>query len=219
MLAASTSTVCRLVSTGRVWLCDDDLGVSRGPSYALAHDARGYLWIGSERGPVRFDGLAWETPASLAPLGACIVRGFAEAPDGLLWIGTDNAGVACIDRDTTPYRITARLTAADGLPGDTVGAVCVDRHAQVWAATTGGVALIRNGRVRRCFGVADGLPSERAWTICCDHRDRVWVGTKGGLALIDGEAVTAVDTAGADARPRGVHVACMWSAATRAATS
>ena len=162
---AAPSTACRLVPSGRVWLCDDDLGVSRGPSYALAHDARGYLWIGSERGPIRFDGLAWETPTGLAPLAACIVRGFAEAADGALWVATDNAGLARIDLDAPPYRLTARLTAADGLPRDTVGAVCVDGAGQVWAATNGGVACLRDGRVQRRIGEADGLPSARAWTI------------------------------------------------------
>lgn len=206
--AEAASTPCRLVPSGRVWLCDDDLGVSRGSSNALAHDARGYLWIGSERGPVRFDGLAWETPASLAPLGACVVRGLAQAPDGALWVATDNVGLARIDLDTTPYRITTRLTVADGLPSDTVGALCVDRRGQVWAATNGGVALIRDGRPPRRFTVADGLPSERAWTICHDYRDRVWVGTKGGLALIAGETVMPVDTADAAGHPRGVHVVC-----------
>jgi len=206
--AAAASTTCRLVPSGRVWLCDDDLAISRGSSNALAHDARGYLWIGSERGPVRFDGLAWEAPASLAPLGACIVRDFAQAPDGALWVATDNAGLARIDLDTTPYRITTRLTVADGLPSDTVGAVCVDRRGQVWAATNGGVALIRDGRPLRRFVVADGLPSERAWTICHDHRDRIWVGTKGGLALIVGETVTPIDTADAAGHPRGVQVVC-----------
>ena len=80
MFSSATSTTCRLIPTGRVWLCDDDLGLSRVPSYALHQDRCGHLWIGSERGPVLFDGLAWETPAGLTPLGACIVCGFAAAP-------------------------------------------------------------------------------------------------------------------------------------------
>jgi len=57
--------------------------------------------------------------------------------------------VARIDLDATPYRITACLSTAEGLPSNTVNAVCVDRRGQVWAATNGGVALIVDGRVRR----------------------------------------------------------------------
>lgn len=208
MFSSATSTTCRLVPAGRVWLCDDDLGLSRAPSYALHQDHHGYLWIGSERGPVRFDGLAWEVPAGLAPLGACIVRGFAAAPDGALWLATDNAGLVCLDLDATPYRITARLGTAESLPSTTVNAVCVDRRGQVWTATNGGVALIADGRVRRRPADADGLPAERAWTLCCDDHGRVWVGLKDGLALIDGETVTRIATTDATGAARGVQVVC-----------
>jgi len=105
MLTPASTTpqaVCRLVRSGRVAVCDDDLGLSRTPTYALAQDAHGYLWLGTEDGPVLFDGLVWAAPASLAILAGSDIRAFAQTPHGRLWIAADGTGLACVD--TTTFR-------------------------------------------------------------------------------------------------------------------
>ena len=64
-----------------------DRGFPGGPVYALAQRADGYLWIGAEKGLVRFDGLAFRLfePTGSATGSGPAVFGVATAPDGSLW--------------------------------------------------------------------------------------------------------------------------------------
>lgn len=207
--ALTTSTICRLVHSGRVAVCDDDLGVSRTPVYALAQDPHGYLWIGTENGPVLFDGLAWSTPAPLAPLAAMDIRAFAQAPGRRLWIATDGAGVACVDVTAPPYQVVAWLGVANGLPSPRVHAVWSDPddpRDHLWAGTHEGLVLLVGDRVARVITESDGLPLATVWSLHGDRDGRLWVGTKAGLAvLVDG--VVRPDLVAADdpVRASGVH--------------
>ncbi len=218
MLASTTpSAVCRLVRSGRVWLCDDDLGVSRAVAYALAQDARGYLWVGTEDGPALFDGLAWSTPASLSALGGRVTKAFAATSDGRLWLGTDGAGLAAVDLAATPYQVAAHLDQTRGLPSARVHTLCHAGDAgadggRVWVGTHDGLTLVRGDRVERVLTTRDGLPSATVWGLCRDPHGRLWVATKGGLAVLDrtGRALrTPLRGAGAArAATTGVHAVC-----------
>src|SRR5436190_9279460 len=67
----------------------DGDGVPLGTVYAIGQDADGYLWIGTDAGLLRFDGVRftpWEeigdTPLPKSPVSALWV-----ARDGSLWVG------------------------------------------------------------------------------------------------------------------------------------
>jgi ligand-binding sensor domain-containing protein len=72
---------------------DSDKGFVGGAVYAICQSGDGYLWIGTERGLVRFDGFAFkliQRPIPNAPaLGA--VRGLVSDAEGNLWIRPDGA--------------------------------------------------------------------------------------------------------------------------------
>src|SRR5215472_8361923 len=63
-------------------------GLPGGPVYAIAQTPDGYLWIGIEKGLVRFDGLNFRlfqySRASGAPMGP--VLGLMTDAEGNLWI-------------------------------------------------------------------------------------------------------------------------------------
>src|SRR5262245_28992232 len=62
-------------------------GYPGGPVYAIAQTSDGYLWIGAEKGLVRFDGLTFQLfePRGNGIEGGPTVLGIAAAPDGSLW--------------------------------------------------------------------------------------------------------------------------------------
>jgi ligand-binding sensor domain-containing protein/signal transduction histidine kinase len=68
-----------------------DKGYTGGAVYAIAQSSDGYLWLGTERGLVRFDGSEF-TPVR-APLGRRktpgAVRGLIEDSEGNLWVRLD----------------------------------------------------------------------------------------------------------------------------------
>jgi diguanylate cyclase (GGDEF)-like protein len=82
----------RLVKSGSGWTIQR--GVERSGSdgliYFLNFDSHGRLWAGTERGVDTWDGAHWThygTEDGLA-WNDCNLNGFAETPDGAIWIGT-----------------------------------------------------------------------------------------------------------------------------------
>src|SRR5262249_37450145 len=87
-------TPCRAVDLNRTmsqyvrerW--GPDRGFPRGPVYAINQTPDGYLWIGTEQGLVRFDGVRFQTMRAIASATAPLthVLGLATDNDGSLWL-------------------------------------------------------------------------------------------------------------------------------------
>src|SRR6185436_2926521 len=63
-------------------------GFPRGPVYSINQTPDGYLWIGTEKGLVRFDGLSFRLMQAASPEPASLshVLGLVAANDGSLWV-------------------------------------------------------------------------------------------------------------------------------------
>lgn len=70
-------------------------GFPGGPVYAIAQTADGYLWIGTEKGLVRFDGLSFQLiqHANTPSLPAGPVLGLAADAEGNLWVRLRSPGI------------------------------------------------------------------------------------------------------------------------------
>lgn len=95
-----------------VWAVSEDLSarfasisdmesVPDGVVTALAQDREGFLWIGSTRGLIRFDGYAFRRYVHQASqpgsIGGNLIRSLLVARDGRLLIGTDADGLSVLD--------------------------------------------------------------------------------------------------------------------------
>ena len=89
-------------------------GLPQNTVQALAQTQDGFLWLGTEAGLVRFDGVEFETfdRNSNPALPGNDIRALLASRDGALWIGTD-AGLARWENGA----ITS-FTTRDGLPGN-----------------------------------------------------------------------------------------------------
>lgn len=152
---------------------------------ALAQDHCGYLWIGTERGPVRFDGLEWCTPASLSALSTFEVLAYDTQESPALWVGTNGAGLWLMDTQPLPYRRLAALTAADGLADDDVHLLCRESAGALWAGTHHGLAVVESRRVVACWTGHDGIPDAGISALCADPAGGVWAGSLQGLLRCD----------------------------------
>jgi len=109
-------------------------------------------------------------PASGRAMGA------HEDRDGGLWFNHYGNGLFHI----TPDGACQRLTTADDLPGDRVGAWFQSSDGGVWLGVThGGLVRLRE-RHFHSIGVAEGLPARTALSVCEDTNGAVWIGTGGG---------------------------------------
>ena len=154
-------------------------GFFKGSIYAIAQMPDGYLWLGTEFGLFRFDGVrsvAWEPPNG-AHLPGGRIRSLLAARDGRLWIGTDQGLASWQD---------GRLTNYPEVAGKFVLSILEDHEATIWAAawgvgsTDGRLCAIRGTRVRcegedgRLSNGIDGLYEDRGGKLWAGNVDGVW---------------------------------------------
>src|SRR5687767_4238676 len=78
---------------------------------AIAQTTDGYLWLGTDQGLVRFDGVRsvpWQPPDG-EPLPNNWIRALLGSSDGTLWIGTLGGLVSFKDGKLTSYAELAEL--------------------------------------------------------------------------------------------------------------
>jgi signal transduction histidine kinase/ligand-binding sensor domain-containing protein len=153
-------------------------GFPLGSTWAIAQDEDGYLWLGTDAGLFRFDGvrfLPWTPPEADPPLRGSI-RSLLSARDGSLWIGFGDAGRAVRVQDGRP-RIYGET---EGLPRAAVTSLVEDADHTIWAVTSRGLFALRDERFQR-VGPEVGLPDTPIYGLRVDPRGRLVVGTGAGI--------------------------------------
>ncbi len=187
-LPAIAQTRPGLVSFQRIAMPDN---VPAHLTTALAQDARGFLWIGTQDGLVRYDGYAFKVyrhrPGDPASLGGSYVRSLLVSRDGRIWVGTISGGLAVLDPKTerfTQYRHDDKQAAS--LANDRIEAIAEDRQGRLWLGTDSGLDRFDpSGTSFDHFRHADGKPgslaSDQLRALLFDRDGRLWVGSRGGL--------------------------------------
>jgi ligand-binding sensor domain-containing protein len=102
-------------------------GFVAGTIHQIAQTQDGYLWLATESGLVRFDGVrtvAWQPPAG-KHLPSNDIRSIVAARDGTLWLGTAKGLVSWKD---------GKLTEYPDLAGRDIYTVYQDRRGVLWAS-------------------------------------------------------------------------------------
>lgn len=151
-------------------------GFTKGAIAAIAQTPDGYLWLGTEFGLVRFDGMRsvpWQPPSG-EQLPSTSIMSLLAARDGSLWIGTGNGLAKWKDGKLTEYA---------ELAGKYIFKVIEDREGTIWASgvaiTTGRLCAIKTNNVS-CEG-DDGVLGRGAFNLFEDSKGNLWAGLKNGL--------------------------------------
>jgi len=166
----------RALTQSRLSVWTSASGLPQATIDAMVQTADGYLWIGTEEGLVRFDGMRFvvsdrqNAPALRSPF----ISALYEAPDKTLWIGTYGGGAARLRN--------GRIEAfhSELLGSDRIRAFLTARDGAIFVATAGGGLLRIDGEKVTRFTTREGLPSDRIWTIADDGEGGLWVATHGG---------------------------------------
>lgn len=160
----------------RSWTSEDGLRGSQ--IWTLQQDRDGYLWLGTNEGLVRFDGvdfLVWREFGG-RPLPGGSVRALSLARDGAMWIGFGATGSVSRVHDGE----VRNYSNDDGLPGSNVLSVLEDRSGTAWAGSLVGLFRLSGDRWQR-VPESDGLTAERIFAVFEDRRGHLWVATDLGI--------------------------------------
>lgn len=179
-----------------VWTTENGLPQNSINAIVQTHD--GYLWLATQGGLVRFDGITFtvfdsaNTPALKSNRISCLYGDRA----GNLWIGTQLGGLVRYVQG----RFSAYATQ-DGLPSNEISSLYEDREATLWVGTTRGLAAWREGRFT-IYSTREGLPHEHVKAMAEDRAGNLWIGTYDGLARFRQGTFTAYTTADGLPAPR-----------------
>ena len=157
-------------------------GFLGGTVYAICQSDDGYLWIGTERGIVRFDGfnftLVQQPIPGLPPIGA--VRGLVADGEGNLWVRLDGPQLL-LYREGKFQNAFSRF----GLQESALTAMAEDNDGGLLlAGLSGKVFRYRNGAFSTFEGTGPGTSTVISLGETADHR--VWIGTQSsGLFCLD----------------------------------
>ncbi len=132
---------------------------------ALAVDAAGHLWVGTDGyGVSRWDGSTWQTFTTADGLASDMVYAIAAGP-GAVWFATwsyltGEAAFGGVSRYDLACGRWTTYRHSDGLALDDVVAVAVDGSGRPWFGTWGGGVSRFDGRNWRTYTAADGLGSD-----------------------------------------------------------
>ncbi len=175
--------------TLRCW--DTENGLPQNTVTAIAQTPDGYLWLGTEEGLARFDGVrftvfnAQNTPA----LHNSVISALLVDHAGELWIGTAE-GLARLSNGHF-----TKFGTQDGLSRAAILSLYEDRDRVLWIGTDGGgINRFSEGRFAS-YTTKDGLPNDAVFAICGDDHGALWIGTHAGLARLQDGRLRSFTTA------------------------
>ncbi|HTB86582.1 MAG TPA: two-component regulator propeller domain-containing protein [Steroidobacteraceae bacterium] len=162
-------------------------GLPQASALAIARTPDGYLWVGTQEGLARFDGVRFtvfdtnnEPAFSDNYVSALLVDRTSR-----LWIGTAS-GIVVLENG----RFTA-FTRLQQLEHAYVRSIVEGNDGRVWVGTENGLFEIGGGRAL-AFSVANGLPDSRIRALHEDRDGVLWIGTGKGLVRFDGKRFEAI---------------------------
>jgi len=195
-------------------------GLPANSVYAILQTGDGFLWIGTQNGLVRFDGLDFRVyNAEREPaLKSNVIRALYEDRDGSLWIGTASGGLTRHRQEQfTSYPITIYKAL------DNLRAINQDRWGNLWVGSLSqgltcinskSLNLSSSGKLElTTYTARDGLPHNQVRFISRDSSGDLWVTTTTGIVKVEKPGVFR-EYASQDRLPY-IKTACLYEPAER----
>ena len=174
-------------------------GLPQNSVEAIAQDRDGFLWLATQEGLVRFDGVSFKVfdRQNTKQLPSNHIRALLTARDGSLWIGTYSGLIRYAHGRFIPYG------KGSGLRHSYIQFLFEDARGRLWVGTDGGGLQRLEGDRFVTDAWTDLMGTVRLRDLIQDRRGDFWVATAGsGLYCWDGVSLshwTRDDGLGTDA--------------------
>jgi signal transduction histidine kinase/CheY-like chemotaxis protein/streptogramin lyase len=169
-------------------------GLPQSSVQAIARTPDGYLWVGTQEGLARFDGvrfIVFDHGNEPAIPDKNISVLYVDSA-GRLWIGT-RAGMAVYEHGH--FEASSVMPA---LAHASIRVIAPGKRGRIWVGTEIGLFGIGGG-TGVSFDSTNGLPDSRIRALLEDREGVLWVGTAGGSQRFDGNRFEALNFGGAAA--------------------
>jgi ligand-binding sensor domain-containing protein len=162
----------------QVWRTDS--GLPQNTVHTVLQTRDGYLWLGTDGGLVRFNGLDFVTFASenTPQLPSDTIYDLLQDGSGTLWISTASGLVSYRSGAFTAY------STAQGLPAETVWFTYEDHRHRLWAITSAGPATFDGQHFIPVAGAQAAGPLNRQ-ALAEDGQGTLWLGGSSGVFVFD----------------------------------
>jgi signal transduction histidine kinase/ligand-binding sensor domain-containing protein/CheY-like chemotaxis protein len=155
-------------------------GFEQNSVYAVCQTRDGYIWLGTLRGLVRFDGISFTVfnKDNTRQLKDNAITALLQDQKGSLWIGTSEGGLYCLtdgEFKTHPNNQSAALRE--------ISTIFEDRSGVLWIGTMdSGLTRLKKGAFTT-FTTRDGLSGNRVRAVQQDRRGNLRIATSAGLTI------------------------------------
>ncbi|MEA3287005.1 MAG: two-component regulator propeller domain-containing protein [Candidatus Marinimicrobia bacterium] len=128
-------------------------GLSQGAVHAIYEDSKGFMWFGTRFGLNRYDGYQFKyfnhDPIDSTSLPGYRVLTLLEDHETILWVGTENGGLAKYNRDTERFNnFSHDRSDTSSLSSNQVTCLFEDSDQMLWIGTQNGLNRFNSDRQR-----------------------------------------------------------------------
>jgi ligand-binding sensor domain-containing protein/serine phosphatase RsbU (regulator of sigma subunit) len=146
---------------------------------AITQDKAGFIWLGTNEGLVRFDGINTTLYKIKDSLADNCITAFTNDTSNQLWIGHKN-GKITIKQNNELFK---PFNPNEGLGDKEISAIICDKKGTIWFSTLGeGIYYYQNNRLYN-LNSDDGLSDDFCYTLALDKDENVWIGTDAGISV------------------------------------
>lgn len=168
-------------------------GLSNNKVNCFLQDKRGFVWIGTDDGLNRFDGLHFaifrNKPSDTSSLSGNIIVDLVEDEQGIIWIATADGGITRYN-----YRLPVNRQFKQfkhhpankkSIPVNIVNCLLTNSKGKLWVGTSGAGVLLFN-TITEQFQIPKYASKSTFTDLCFDERGKIWAGRQGGgYCIID----------------------------------
>jgi ligand-binding sensor domain-containing protein len=157
------------------WQIDD--GLPQNAVQCITQTRDGFLWLGTQEGLVRFDGVKFTVfdRTNTQGINNNSFQSLIQTADGNIWAGTQGGLTRIVQGRFITY------TNADGLANDNVYGLYEDVQNNLWIATGGGgLNVWKDGKFKN-FSTKDGLAHNFITSVTGGKDGTIYIGSMGGM--------------------------------------
>lgn len=169
-------------------------GLSNTTIECIYQDSRGFIWIGTQDGLNRYDGIKMTSykniPNDSTSISDNFIRCICEDHDHNLWVGTSYGLNKFNANNNTFKRYKFNQADSSGLSNNTIMYLTRDSKSNLWVCTASGLDLLnrKNGTFKHFLHDSHNpasISNNLVNYLFEDSNENIWVGTESGLDLFN----------------------------------